>query len=73
MIWYILPIKDRISWEGHLSGFLVGLFFSFLFRKKGLKKEPAVFQQTEFDLLFDDNGNFIGDQNKESDTTISDE
>ena len=34
MIWYIFPIKEGISWEGHLSGFLVGLLFAFVFKTK---------------------------------------
>ncbi|NNC70204.1 MAG: rhomboid family intramembrane serine protease [Flavobacteriaceae bacterium] len=38
MIWYILPIKDGISWEGHLSGFLVGMLFAFIYKKHGPKK-----------------------------------
>ena len=58
MIWFILPREDRISWEGHLSGFLIGLLFSILFRKKGIIKEQYQFSETEFDLLFDENGNF---------------
>ena len=35
MIWYILPIKDEISWEGHLSGFIFGLIFAILHRSHG--------------------------------------
>jgi membrane associated rhomboid family serine protease len=35
MIWYILPIKDEISWEGHLSGFIFGLLLAFIYRKHG--------------------------------------
>jgi len=35
MIWYIFPIKEEISWEGHLSGFLIGLLFAFVYRKYG--------------------------------------
>ena len=58
MMWFILPTEDRISWEGHLSGFLMGLLFSILFRKKGIVKEQYQFSETEFDLLFDENGNF---------------
>ena len=57
MMWFILPTEDRISWEGHLSGFLMGLLFSILFRKKGIVKEQYQFSETEFDLLFDENGN----------------
>ena len=58
MIWYVLPIKEGVSWEGHLSGFLVGLFFAITYRKKGIVKEEHQFTQTEFDELFDENGNF---------------
>ena len=58
MIWYVLPIKEGVSWEGHLSGFLVGLFFAIRYRNKGIVKEEHQFSQTEFDDLFDENGNF---------------
>jgi len=58
MIWYVLPIKDEISWEGHLSGFLSGLALAFMYRKVGVVKEEYEFTQTEFDLLFDEDGNF---------------
>lgn len=58
MIWYVLPIKDGMSWEGHLSGFLVGLLFAFLYKRKGLQRDEIAFSQTEFDLLFDEDGNF---------------
>lgn len=61
MIWYVLPIKDHISWEGHLSGFIVGFLFAFLFKNKGIKKETRTFPETEFDSYFDEEGNFIGD------------
>ncbi|WP_299670715.1 rhomboid family intramembrane serine protease [uncultured Polaribacter sp.] len=58
MIWYVLPIKDGMSWEGHLSGFLVGLLFAFIYRNKGITKQEHHFKETAFDLLFDENGNF---------------
>ncbi len=58
MIWYVLPIKDGMSWEGHLSGFLTGFIFSIFYRKKGIVKEEHQFTVTEFDLLFDEKGNF---------------
>ena len=59
MIWYVFPIKDSMSWEGHLSGFLVGLILAFVYKKNGLVKKDYEFITTEFDLLFDENGNLI--------------
>lgn len=58
MVWYVFPIKEGISWEGHLSGFVVGLIFAYIFKQKGIVKEEYEFKQTDFDLLFDDHGNF---------------
>jgi len=58
MIWYVLPIKEGISWEGHLSGFVVGLVFALIYKNKGIVREKFQFTETEFDLLFDENGNF---------------
>ena len=49
MIWYILPIKDDISWEGHLSGFLVGLAFAFIYRKHGPQKIEYVWQNDDYE------------------------
>lgn len=60
MVWYIFPMEERISWEGHLSGFFVGFIFAYVFRKKG--PQPESFKYTEnpaFENLFDENGNFI--------------
>jgi membrane associated rhomboid family serine protease len=58
MIWYILPIKDGMSWEGHLSGFLTGFLFAIIYRRKGIVREEYQFNETDFDLLFDEHGNF---------------
>ncbi len=59
MIWYVFPVKEGISWEGHLSGFLVGLFFAYVYRKQGLVKEKFQFTKTAFDDMFDEDGNYI--------------
>lgn len=59
MIWYVLPIEEGMSWEGHLSGFLVGLFFAFFFKNKGIVKEEFQFSPSEIDSFFDENGNLI--------------
>ena len=59
MIWYVLPIKEGMSWEGHLSGLIIGFILSMIYRKKGIIKEKYEFSKTEFDDMFDDNGNYI--------------
>ena len=73
MIWYVLPIKDGISWEGHLSGFLVGMCFAVVYRKKGIVKEEFLFTQTPFDALFDEDGNFNPPELEETPTQESEE
>ena len=65
-IWYIFPIKDNISWEGHLSGFIVGIILALLFKKnipinKVYKWENENYDTTDDPFLkqFDSDGNFI--------------
>ena len=45
MIWYVLPIKDGMSWEGHLSGLFIGLFLLFFIEKKDLSKKSISSQK----------------------------
>lgn len=64
MIWYIFPMDEKISWEGHLSGLLTGIFLAILYRKNGPEKhqydwEKPNYIKDEFDLRFDENGNYI--------------
>ncbi len=35
MIWGVFPMKERVSWEGHLMGLSVGVILAFLFRENG--------------------------------------
>lgn len=66
MIWYIFPIKDGVSWEGHLGGLITGFIFSIVFRKQIAKpkrynweKESYNEDDDPFMKHFDENGNFI--------------
>lgn len=69
MIWFLFPVEGRISWEGHLSGFVIGVILAFLYRKTGLVKEEYQFSQTSFDRMFDENGNLI-EETQEKETVI---
>jgi len=40
LIWYIFPIDPTISWEGHLSGVLVGIILAFAYKNKGPQRIP---------------------------------
>ena len=35
LIWGIFPTKERISWEGHLSGMVVGVILAIYYRRRG--------------------------------------
>ena len=35
MVWWMLPIDEHISWEGHIAGAVSGLLLAVVFRKKG--------------------------------------
>ncbi|MGJ8685028.1 MAG: rhomboid family intramembrane serine protease [Nonlabens sp.] len=66
MVWYVLPIKDGISWEGHLSGGVVGLLLAVFTANKLPEKKKYLWENPNFDpeddafmRHFDEDGNFI--------------
>ena len=66
LLWYLLPIDPKISWEGHLSGFVIGLVFAFFFKEMPIEtkkyeweKEDYNPEEDDFLRQFDENGNFI--------------
>ena len=66
MIWYVLPVKDGMSWEGHLGGLITGILFAVIFRRTIAKPERYIWQQPDYKQdddpflkHFDANGNFI--------------
>ncbi len=65
--WYLFPIDSKISWEGHLSGFIVGILFALVFKTVPIKNKKYEWERDDFDpskdpfiQQFDDNGNFVG-------------
>ena len=60
-IWGMIPALAKlqnISWEGHLSGAIVGIVLAFAYRKKGPQKEVHHWDDEEEDNQddMDDNG-----------------
>jgi membrane associated rhomboid family serine protease len=58
MVWGVFPIKQGVSWEGHLSGGIAGLLIAIVYRKIGPQKKVYKWQKeeekTEFDLYLED-------------------
>ena len=66
LLWYILPIEEGISWEGHLAGFLTGLVLALITKtylppapKYAWESEEFSEEEDEFMKQFDEEGNFI--------------
>lgn len=66
LLWYIFPVKDGISWEGHLGGFLTGLFLASILQAKvplpnkyNWEKDDFIAEDDPFLNQFDADGNFI--------------
>ncbi|WP_310991119.1 rhomboid family intramembrane serine protease [Aequorivita marina] len=66
MLWYVFPVDPDISWEGHLSGFFIGLVFAFFFKGNPIAPKKYDWEREDFNpdndpflRQFDADGNFI--------------
>ncbi|CAM3289083.1 rhomboid family intramembrane serine protease [Aequorivita lipolytica] len=66
LLWYVFPVDPEISWEGHLSGFFVGLLFAFLFKGNPIENKKYEWEKESYNpendpflKQFDEDGNFI--------------
>ena len=39
IIWGVFPIKEQMSWEGHLTGLVAGFVLAFFYKKKGPQRK----------------------------------
>lgn len=65
-VWYVFPIKEEISWESHLGGFVIGLLLAVFIKTPVFKRERYHGDKLEYrwrdDTFmehFDEHGNFI--------------
>lgn len=72
LIWGTMPIRDGMSWEGHLSGFLTGLILAFVIKTKIAKPVKYVWETEAYNpendpflQQFDEDGNFIDPPSEE--------
>ncbi|WP_203293772.1 rhomboid family intramembrane serine protease [Luteirhabdus pelagi] len=72
LLWYVFPIDDKISWEGHLSGFIVGTVFAYVFKGPKIPEKKYDWQRDDYNpeedpflQQFDEHGNFIENPKQE--------
>ncbi|MEP2058726.1 MAG: rhomboid family intramembrane serine protease [Maribacter litoralis] len=65
MLWYIFPVKEGMSWEGHLAGFIAGLVLAKMVKARIPQTKKYDWEKDDYneedDLFlrhFDENGNF---------------
>lgn len=50
LVWGLYPkyaIENNISWEGHLSGFVMGIVLAFFYKNEGPQREEHVWEEEE--------------------------
>jgi membrane associated rhomboid family serine protease len=77
MLWYIFPVKENISWEGHLAGFITGFLLALAIKVKVPVEKKYDWEQEDYNeendpflKHFDEDGNFIESTEEEPEKQI---
>ncbi len=49
MVWGIFPLRERVSWEGHLMGLLAGLLLALFYKQQGPQRKKYSWELEEDD------------------------
>lgn len=49
LVWYVFPLDHKISWEGHLGGFLGGMLCAIYFKNQLPKRLKYEWEKPEYD------------------------
>ena len=63
LVWGILPIDVKISFEGHLWGFVAGIILAIYYRKQGPQRKEHVW--ADDDHIEDENDYWKGNEAKD--------
>ncbi len=65
IIWGIFPLKEKMSWEGHLSGLVAGIVLAFFYKKQGPQRKIYQWELEEDEDDDDDEDTGYFDRNKQ--------
>lgn len=78
LVWGTLPMDEKVSWEGHLAGFISGAILGFCFRESVAKPPKYKWEADDYNeeddpfmRQFDENGNFIEIKEEEEEEIIN--